>query len=260
MDKDKKIIYYDDELNNEFSVADIKPKCIDGKYNYLPKNVFWKISSFFWYRIVATPFGFIYTKTKFKHKIVGKEKLKGIKTGFFMYGNHTQEIADALIPSLINFPRKTYVIVHANNVSIKGLGRVTHRMGALPLPDDMQATKNFVKAVDKCVNKNACVTIYPEAHIWPYYIKIRPFKDTSFRYPVQLKVPTFSFTNTYQKTPKGKVQIVTYIDGPFYPNEVLDKKEQIKGLRDCVYNTMVERSKMNNVEVIEYIKKEKTND
>ena len=33
-DKDKKTIYYTDELNDEFSKVQMKPRVIDEKYNY----------------------------------------------------------------------------------------------------------------------------------------------------------------------------------------------------------------------------------
>ena len=99
--------------------------------------------------------------------------------------------------------------------------------------------------------------IYPEAHIWPYYTKIRPFTDMSFRYPVQFDLPVFCFTDTYQKRRFGsKPKIVTYVDGPFYADKSLSSKEQRKELRDKVYNTMVERAKKSNVEMIHYERKE----
>lgn len=256
MSKLKKVIYYTDELNDDFSEAKVTSKVIDKNYKYLHKNIFWKLSYFFWYRIVATPLGFIYLKTKFKHKIIGKEKLKKCKSGYFLYGNHTQEIGDAFIPSLVTYPKRTFVIVHPSNVSIPVLGRVTARMGALPLPDDIGATKNFIEAVETKIKEKRCITIYPEAHIWPYYTKIRPFVANSFRYPAKLKTPVFCFTNTYQTKGKSKkVRIVTYIDGPFYPDENLNFKEQEQKFRDEVYNAMVERSKNNNVEVIKYERK-----
>ena len=65
-------------------------------------------------------------------------------------------------------------------------------------------------------------------------------------------------TNTYQRYGKknNKIKIVTYIDGPFYPNKELNLKEQQQDLRDRVYNKMVERSKNSNIEHIKYIKQE----
>ena len=47
-------------------------------------------------------------------------------------------------------------------------------------------------------------------------------------------------------------QIVTYVDGPFYADESLTAREQKRMLRDQVYQTMCERAKSNEVELIHY--------
>lgn len=257
MDK-RKVIYYEDELNDEFSQAVIIPKRIDGGYRYVYDSFFKKLTHFFWYRMVATPVAFLYTKLDFHHRVIGRKVLKDHKgTGYFIYGNHTQDIADAFIPSMLNFPKDDYVIVHPNNVSMPILGKITPSLGALPLPDDMAAYKNFMKAIEKRITQRHAVVIYPEAHIWPYYTKIRPFTDVSFAYPVKLKVPVFCFTNTYQKRHfSKKPRIVTYIDGPFYADQSLSAKEQKRDLRDRVYNTMCKRAKSSTVIQIKYIKKD----
>ena len=257
----RKIIYYEDELNDEFSTAVINPKPIDGSYKYLHKSPLKKLTHFFWYRVVATPIAFAFTKIKFRHKILGKEKLFGYRSvGYFMYGNHTQDIGDAFIPHMLNFPKTNYTIVHPNNVSMPILGKITPSLGALPLPDDMTAYKNFLRAIDTTIREGNGVVIYPEAHIWPYYTGIRPFPDTSFSYPVKLDVPCFCFTNTYQKRKHSKKpRIVTYIDGPFFQNKNLTAREQKAELRGRIYQTMCERARSSTVEKIKYIKKETNN-
>ncbi len=253
-----KIIYYEDELNDEFAIDNIKPKTIGDDYKYIRKSIFKKITRFFWYRIVATPIAFIYLKLKFRHKIVNKKIIKKCKEGFFLYGNHTNQIPDALIPTMIITPKQTYAIVHANNVSMPILGKITPSLGALPLPDTRGAYKNFKEAINYHIGKKRCINIYPEAHVWPYYTKIRPFVSTSFKYPVDLNAPVFCFVNTYQKRKHSKApKIVTYVDGPFYPKPELSSKENIVYLRDLVYNQMVLRSENSNYELIKYVKKQK---
>ena len=129
MDK-RKVIYYTDELNDEFSIAKITPKKIDENYVYCYDSLFKKFTHFFWYRIIATPLAFLYTKLKFAHKAVGAKKLKTFKkTGYFIYGNHTQDIGDALIPNMLGVTQDKYVIVHPNNVSMPFLGRITPSLG-----------------------------------------------------------------------------------------------------------------------------------
>ncbi len=254
----EKIIYYQDELNDEFSKAKIQAKKIDKNYKYIHESFFKKFTHFFWYRIVAFPLAKIYLFIKFNHKIVNRKILKKFKnTGYFLYANHTQPTADALIPSFVAFPKDTYVIVHPNNVSMPFLGKITPSLGALPLPDDFIATKNFVKAIERRIDEKKCIMIYPEAHIWPYYTGIRNFLDTSFRYPIKYNCPTFCFTNTYQKSKiLHRLKLITYVDGPFFPNKDLSIEKQRIDLRNQVYETMCSRSKLSYVNKIIYKKGE----
>lgn len=252
MREEPKIIYYRDELEDEFSGDNITPRVIDKNYRYERSA----LSRLFWYRIVALPLAFLYMKLYFHHKIVNKKALRRAKgQPYFMYGNHTHFLADALVPTLANLPKAVSVIVNANNVSIPYLGRITPSLGALPLPDDGGAAKNFMGALKRRVERRECIMIYPEAHIWPYYTDIRPFRELSFRYPVSFHTPVFCLTNTYQKRKfSGKPKMVTYIDGPFYPDGKLPAKEQKKQLRDMVYEKMKERAKNNEVICIRYEK------
>lgn len=251
------VIYYQDELNDEFAGDSIKPKVIDEHYNYGGHSLTFTLLRFFWYRIVFLPALVLFLKIKYRLKIVNRNVIKPYrKQAIFMYANHTNNVADAYIPTLVGFPHSVYVIVNANNVSMPVLGKINPYLGALPLPDTMAATKNFLDIIKLRIKQNAAIMIYPEAHIWPFYTKIRPFKDASFRYPIQNGCPVFCFTNTYHKRRFSKIpQIITYVDGPFFPDESLPKKEKQIELRNRVYKAMCERSKMNNVEIIKYIKK-----
>ena len=253
----EKIIYYSDELNDEFAGDSIIPKKIDENYFYGDSSLGWKIKHYFFYKIIAHPIAFVFVKLKYHHKFVNKEVIKPyIHKAKFQFGNHTNNIMDALIPSFMQFPNHNYLIVNANNVSMPVLGKITPYLGAVPLPDNMAASKNFMNIIKLRIVENRTFTIYPEAHIWPFYTKIRPFGENSFRYPISYDLPTFAFTNTYQKRKFSKTpQMVTYIDGPFFADKSLSLKEQRRDLRDKVYNAMVKRSKNNNVELIKYIKK-----
>lgn len=252
---EKRIIYYKDELNDEFSTAKIEPREIDENYKYEHKNIFWRAFGWLVQNVLSVPIKFIYVKAKFKIKYVGKEKLKLYKKqGYFVYGNHTQSFADTFIITNTIFPKRNFLIVNPENVSMRFLGNIVQMLGAIPIPTKKKAMKNFLESINAKIKKGYSVTIFPEAHIWPYYTKIRPFKDVSFKYPIELNVPAFCVTNTYQSYGKNndKIQIVTYVDGPFFSNEELPIKERKQDLRNRVYNTMVERSKNSNIEYIEY--------
>lgn len=256
--ENRKVIYYKDELNDEFSTAQITPRKIDENYKY-EHNIVWDICSYLLQNVLSMPIKVGYQKIKFKLKYIGKEKLKPYKKKpYFIYANHTQTFADTFIPSVANYPKRNFLIVNPANVSIKGAQTAIEMLGAVPTPDTKMAMKNFLETIKKKIRKNYSITIYPEAHIWPYYTKIRNFKDVSFKYPVELDVPVFSLTNTYKAYGKNKekIKIETYIDGPFFANKNLSKKESQKELRDRVYNTMVERSKNSDIEYIKYIEAE----
>ncbi len=257
MDK-RKVIYYTDELNEEFSLTQITPRKIDENYQY-DRTSFWKtLTHFFWYRMIATPIAYLYTKIVFHHKTINRNLLKPYRrVGYFIYGNHTQDIGDAFFPNMFCFPKDVYMIVHPNNVSMPYLGRITPSLGAIPLPDDRVAYRNFMQIIEKRIKQGKAVVIYPEAHIWPFYTGIRPFADASFHYPVKWDTPVFCFTNTYQKRRfSKKPRIVTYIDGPFFANQELPLKDRKKDLRDRVHACMCKRAEGSNVVWIRYIKKE----
>lgn len=253
--KEQRVIKYKDELNDEFSSAQIIPRKIDGSFKY-NKTAFWEFFSWLFQNILSFPIKFFYLKFKFHHKFIGKEKLKKYKkSGVFIYSNHTQPFSDTFTPSQAIYPTRNFLIVNPENISMKGSGWVVEFLGAIPVPGDSEAAKNFIKRIENRVNKGYSVTIYPEAHIWPYYTKIRPFKSVSFKYPAKFKKPIFAITNTYQK--KGKrVNMVSYVDGPFMIDENISVKDNQEKLRNEVYNVMCKRSQNNNVEVIKYIKDE----
>lgn len=257
--EDKRVIYYEDELNDEFSTAKIQPKIIDENYKYNHK-ILWEICSYVIQNILSMPIKVLYSKIKFRIQYIGKEKFKKCKQqGYFIYANHTQVFVDTFIPSVANYPKRNFLIVNPANVSIKYFGHIIEMLGAIPTPDNKTAMKKFLNIINKRIKNKSSITIYPEAHIWPYYTKIRPFKDVSFKYPIELNKPSFCITNTYQSYGKNnkKIKIVSYIDGPFFSDEKLNKKEAQKKLRDEIYNCMVKRSQNNNIEYIKYIKNEK---
>jgi len=251
------VIYYDNELEDEFSKAVITPRIIDERYDYdggLPR----RIGRLFFYYIIARPVGYLALKIIYRHKIINRKCLKGYRdTGFFLYGNHTNALADPVIPSMITFPKDVYIIAHANNVSMPVLGRINPSLGAIPLPDTKTAVKGFTKAVERAIEGRSCVTIYPEAHIWPYYTDIRNFKDASFRYPVKYDKPVFCFTNTYQKRRGKHIRMVTYVEGPFFPDNTLSIKDRKKDLRDRVYDAMKKNTSHNNVILVKYERRDK---
>ncbi|MDO5402606.1 MAG: hypothetical protein Q4F11_04125 [Eubacteriales bacterium] len=256
--KAEKTYYYSDELNDEFSGVSRETVKVDGKYQYIHKGIIWRAASFIIYRIIMTPAAYIYMKCKFNIKIVNRRAFKQCKKeGFFLYGNHTQMPGDGYLPTLLTFPKRDYVVVNADNISLKGTKTFMEMIGAFTLPNHISGMKNFVRAMKYRVNEGNGIVIYPEAHIWPYYTGIRPFTAESFAYPVMFNKPVFSFTVTYHKRKKRRQPVIkVYVDGPLYPKKWKKQKEAQKDLRDAVYDKMCQRAKNSSYIYVNYIKKE----
>lgn len=250
----KQTVYYKNE-DDDFEGSNINPITIDGDYKYIHDNFFWNLISFILYRLIATPFAFLYVKLKFGIKFKNKEVLKKYKnTGYFMYANHTQVMGDAFIPTIANFSKRVYVVVHPNNVSIPFWGNIIKFLGPLPIPSDISSGKNFINAISKHIKNNNVVMFYPEAHVWSYYTKIRNFDSNTFKYPINEDAPAFAMTITYKKRKMISPRIIAYIDGPFYPDKNLNNKEKKEDLRNKIYNIMNERAKNSDIEFVKYKK------
>lgn len=246
--KEKRVIYYKDELNDDFAGTKIKAKKVDSKFKFVHKNIIWRFFSWLIYYCIAVPFLGFYCRVIRGIKIKNKKALKQIrKSNFYMYGNHTGA-SDAFIPSLISLPQRTKIVISSDGVSIKGLKNLVQMVGGLPVPDGIDGMKQFVGAMQFYNDHKYNIAIYPEAHIWPYYTKIRPFKDTSFGYPVMNNKPVIAFCTTFSK-PTGffkhmkKANTTIYVSDPIWPDTTKTKKEAQKELRDKVYNFMVQTAK-----------------
>ena len=250
-----KTIYYTDELNDEFSKVKIIPRKIDENFKY-NKNPIWDFCSLLCQNIFSMPIKILHSKIKFNHKFIGKEKFKECKDkGYFIYCNHTQDFEETFIPSLGNFPKRNFLIVNPENISMKGSGWLVELLGAIPVPGTKGAMKNFLKEIEKRINQKHSITIYPEAHIWPFYTGIRNYKSVSFKYPVIFNKPAYVITNTYQLYGKNndKLKIVSYVDGPYFSDTSLNERESYLKLRNQIYNVMIERSKNSNFNYINYL-------
>lgn len=242
--KKQRVIYYKDLKNDDFSGTNITIQPLSDTYKYLHRNPLWHLAANFVYFVIAKPLFVLITKLYCHQKYANKKLMKQAKkTGAVLYGNHTALLADAFVPNLVFSFRRNYIVVSPETLSIKGIKTLLAYLGAMPLTERLALKKKFIKAMEHHLDKKKLITIYPEAHIWPYYTKIRPFDEASFKYAALFHKPVYAMTNCYQKRRFGKKpKIVTYFDGPFYPNPESNTKDNAVYLRNQVYNAMVERT------------------
>ena len=239
----RRTIYYKDMLNDDFADNGIKRKKLPRDYQYISKDPLRKTADFMLHHFVATPIAYIFQKVVYREKIVNRKVLQPyLINGFYIYGNHTRAAGDAFTPHLIAFPRKAYILAAPEAVSIPIVRHLVKSLGGFPVPSDVAGMKNFHSSLLKRAEHN-CITIYPEAHIWPYFTQIRPFLDASFRYPAETGKPVFAFTVTYHKRFLTALpRTVVYIDGPFFADPTKKTRENQAMLRDKVYEAMCRRS------------------
>ncbi|MBQ7602576.1 MAG: 1-acyl-sn-glycerol-3-phosphate acyltransferase [Clostridia bacterium] len=249
----KKKVYFYHTYEDEILQNNTCPPIIDEKYRYLPRNFFVKLWSWFYYRIIIFPIGWLYCKIK-RIKYVGLDKIRKCKTGYFVYANHTHQFGDVFSPSMLTPTRKPYLVVNPQNLNIPVLGSSTKYLGAMPLPQGIGAHKNFLNAIEYRLKQKHGIIIYPEAKLWPYYTQIRPYDDTAFRYPIKYMVPTFCVTTTYQTQKNGKCRIIVYVDGPYNFDKNLSAKQNQAQLYQKVKTTMQDRARKSDFKVCEYVR------
>ena len=250
----EKIRYYSD-YNDDFYLQ--THFSLPEDYEWVRKDFISRVLSFLAYS-AAIVFSNVYCRFFLHVKVSGAKKFKKAgKGGFFLYGNHTQPVGDVFNPALACFPKRVYTLASTANYSLPVIGKILPYLGALPVSGTIKGAKKLNEAIKDRIKRHPIV-IFPEAHVWDYYTGIRPFPDTSFKYPVKHNAPVFCMTTTYQKSKFHKKPSITiFIDGPFFA-ETDSAKENAKILHDKVYDCMQERSSLSNYSFIEYVKREKT--
>lgn len=258
--QDKRIVYYTDELNDDFAGTDIKTCDIGDDFKFINKNPLWRAAAAVVYYLIAFPIVWLISYIGYGLRIKNRRAVRKVRGGYFLYANHTQMLTDAFAPSIISFPKRAHVVANPDAVSIKGIRQLVMMLGVIPLPASLKMMRPFRDAVEARYGQNRTVTIYPEAHIWPYYTGIRPFGAASFSYPVRLDAPCIAYVTTYRRRKifKNARPLVTItLSDPFYPDPTLSEREAKQKLRDEIYDFMCSTAKSeDNYSYITYIRKE----
>lgn len=252
----KENIRYYSSYNDDFIETKEQEFQISGDYQWIRTNLGARILSKMLYSI-AVPFATIYCKVFLHVRLKNRWVMRAArKTGAFVYCNHTQPIGDVFLPALVCWPMRIYTIASPANLGIPMIGKILPYLGALPIADSLEGLKKLNEAIEFRAKQKHAIVIYPEAHVWEYCTEIRPFPNTSFKYPVKLDKPVYCITTTYQKRRFGKRPKATlYVDGPFWRNTLLNTKRQAVQLRDIVYECMQNRSLQSTYAYIQYEKK-----
>ncbi|MGM9874169.1 MAG: 1-acyl-sn-glycerol-3-phosphate acyltransferase [Bacilli bacterium] len=256
--KEKKIIYYSDQLHDDFAFNKIKTKTVKEDYKYIHKNIFFRMFSWFLRYIIAVPVLSFVTFFCAGTRIYNKKVLKEVKhKGYFLYANHTQTLDPCIHAVRINPFKYTCIIASHDAFSINPFVTfLVKSLGGIPIPNTKNMYAAYLKTISYHIEKKHNVLIYPEKHIWPFYKDIRDFTADTFRYPVLNKAPIVVATTCYKKVKLfKKPRLRVFLDGPFYPNLTIPYRDSVTDLRNVAFENMKKRAAVDwNFEYISYKK------
>lgn len=240
----KRYYYYFDEKNDDFAGTNINGEKTPKNYEYLPRNIFYRIFKPVVYYLVLPIVSLAVTLmgVRIKNRKVLKNR-RDRKKGYFIYSNHTGSVRDVFSAPKVLFPHQCYAVANPDAISIPGIKLLVRFLGVMPVPSDIKTYAKFRDAIGKVYGKGNVISIFPEAHIWPKYHEIRDFPDVSFYYPVELDAPCFVKTTVYIKRKNGTTRAKMICDGPFYPDKTVSRREAQAKLCREIKETMKMRAK-----------------
>lgn len=180
------------------------PPPVDENYNYESKNIFFKLFSWFFYSLawLLLP---IWAAFWMRPIVKGRKYLRQVrKQGVIMVANHIHKLDAPIICACANRSRKIRFVMLKENLDIPVTGQFLRALGGIPLGSTMGGMKNFSRYVHSLLERKKAVLIYPEAALWPYYTKLRPFLNGAFVFATKSKVPVLPMVYTFKVNKRGK--------------------------------------------------------
>ena len=223
-------------------------KTIDSKFKYEHTNVFYLFfSRLLWWiaMIVLTPLNYVL----FGAKIENKKNLKKINGGAVIVSNHVHMMDMTMILTRVAFPHKFYILADKSSFQIPLVRRLVGPLGAIPIADTLDGKRACFAYIDKLLKNKKKVVFFSEGSMWPYYNKLRPFKDGAFKFAYKNDVPIVPLCVTFRE-PKGiyklykrKPLITISVLEAIYPDKSLNELECRNNLKTSTFEKM--RSKIN---------------
>ena len=258
--KKTKTIYWKDELRDDFDEVGLTRPPVPKNYKYIRKNPINNFFSGILYHGIAIPVLGIYCLCH-GIRVENKSHYRKIKkSGGFIYANHVA-ISDVFkYQALLSFGKRINIIGYSDTLSLPIVRNITRALGYLPLPlkDDKDNFERMIESIKYYVNKkHQAILIYPEAHIWPYYTKIRNFTSGSFIYPSITNAPIIPCVTVwkkrkFRKTPRQVLRVGKVIYP--LPNESIQVNREY--LHEQCLSQMKKLSEIDQQEYIKYIKEE----
>ncbi len=172
----------------------------------------------------------------------GLEHLAEVPGGAVLTCNHFHPMDSFIMQRVFDHShhrkRMYRVIREGNYTSFPGYyGFLMRNCNTLPLSDNMQTMKKFLKAVEQVLAAGNCVLVFPEQSLWWQYRKPKPMKPGAFDLAARSHVPVVPCFITMRDSdsigPDGfPVQVYTpHLGTPIYPDESLPRPRAREKLR-----------------------------
>ena len=259
--KKTKVAYYHDELRDDFNEIGLSRPPVPENYKYKRTNPINTFFSAILYHGIAKPVFWIFCSCH-GIRVKGRKNLRAVKgEGAFIYSNHVS-ISDVFKfqAKVFFFGRRVNILGYSDSLSMPFVRNLTRALGYLPLPlkGDVKNALRLGEAFEYYIRKKQYILIYPEAHIWPYYTGVRPFRNGSFAYPAHCNAPVIPVVTTWRKPLIGKTprQTVNILE-PIFPNKDMDINENKNYLHEETLKAMQNfANSVNQYEYIKYVKVE----
>lgn len=183
-------------------------------------------------------------------EINGIENLNKVKTGAIITCNHFNPFDSFTVESVFRMStqpknKKLYKVIREGNyTNFPGFyGFLFRNCDTLPLSSSTETMVEFMKAVDKILQRGDFILIYPEQSLWWNYRKPKPLKNGAFRMAVRNNVPVIPIFITMQDTDNiGEdgfpiQEYIVNINEPIYQDDRLTKKENEAIMKEKNFET-----------------------
>ncbi len=216
---------------------------VDEKYRFVNRNIFFRLGSSLLFYFIAIPLLSLVSRLFFGLKIVGKKNLRYLKGGAVTVTNHIHMLDSPMVACTL-FPRKPFFATLKANFEIPVVRRLIRLLGGVPIPESPKAMHAFMESMRAQLEKGRIVHFYPEASLWPWYDKLRPFRNGAFHLAVKSGVPVLPMVFTFRKPGRllarlrKKPLITLHIGMPEYPAKTGSERSRVLQMRSAVQESM----------------------
>lgn len=178
-------------------------------------------------------------------KVNGIEYLDNLASGAILTCNHFNPFDSFTVEKVFRTSKqgknkKLYKVIREGNyTNFPGFyGFLFRNCDTLPLSSNLKTMAEFMEAVDKILQRDEFILIYPEQSMWWNYRKPKPLKDGAFKIATRNNVPivpifiTMEDSNIIGDDGIPVQEYTVNIEEPIYADNNLSRKENIEMMKN----------------------------